>query len=79
MFRLVPSVALLLLLMIGCVTPAMEFVRGAYKVKQAGTIFLIANPFKTVLHPDADTHNFICSDVNDSFFYRHLAQPAEAD
>ena len=73
------AAALALLLMIGCITPAMEFVRGVYKVRQAGTIFLTANPFETVLHPDADTHNFICQDTNDAFFYRHLARPADAD
>jgi len=65
------------LLLIGSVTPLMEFARGAYKVKQAGTIFLTANPFETVLHPEADTHNFICQDVDTSFFYRHLAKPAQ--
>ena len=57
--------------------PMMEFARGAYKVKQAGTIFLTANPFETVLHPEADTHNFICPDVDESLFYRHLAKPAQ--
>lgn len=73
----VAALALSALLLIGSVTPMMEFVRGAYKVKTAGTIFLTANPFKTVLHPDADTHNFICEDVSDAFFYRFLAKPAQ--
>ncbi len=74
------SAALLLslLLLVGSVTPLMEFARGAYKVRQAGTLFLTADPFKTVLHPDADTHNFICPDVDSSFFYRYLAKPAKA-
>lgn len=72
-------VLLSFLLLVGSITPVMEFVRGAYKVKQAGTIFLTANPFKTVLHPEADTHNFICEDVTDAFFYRHLARPAQTD
>jgi len=75
--RRAPALILTALLVIGSITPAMEFVRGAYKVRQAGTIFLPADPFKTVLHPDADTHNFICPDVSDSLFYRHLAKPAQ--
>ena len=73
------AAALALLLAVGCITPAMEFLRGVYKVRQAGTIFLTANPFETVLHPDADTHNFICQDTSDALFYRHLAQPADSD
>ena len=73
----IATLALAALLMIGSITPIMEFARGAYKVKTAGTIFLTANPFQTVLHPDADTHNFICPDVNDAFFYRYLAKPAQ--
>ena len=77
--RRAPALLLTALLLIGSITPMMEFVRGAYKVKQAGTIFLTANPFITVLHPDADTHNFICQDVNDAIFYRTLARPADAD
>lgn len=64
------------LLLIGCITPGLEFLRGAYKVKTAGTIFLTADPFKTVLHPDADTHNFICQDVTQSIFYRYIANGA---
>lgn len=76
--RRAPALVLTTLLLIGSVTPAMEFIRGAYKVKQARTIFLTANPFKTVLHPDADTHNFICPDVNASLFYRYLAKPAQS-
>lgn len=75
--RRISALLLTALLLIGSVTPLMEFVRGAYKVKQAGTIFLTANPFKTVLHPDADTHNFICQDVDTAFFYRYLAKPAQ--
>ena len=74
--RRIPALILSALLLLGSITPLMEFVRGAYKVKQAGTIFLTANPFETVLHPEADTHNFICSDVNDALFYRYLAKPA---
>jgi len=70
-------IALALLLLIGSFTPMMEFVRGAYKVKKAGTIFLTANPFKTVLHPDADTYNFICEDTDSAIFYRYLARPAK--
>lgn len=75
--RSAPALLLAALLLIGSITPMMEFARGAYKVKQAGTIYLTANPFETVLHPDADTHNFICPDVNESLFYRHLAKPAQ--
>ncbi|MBR5287902.1 MAG: hypothetical protein IKU34_04835 [Clostridia bacterium] len=73
--RRAAAIALTCLLLIGSVTPMMEFVRGAYKVKKAGTIFLTANPFKTVLHPEADTYNFICEDVADAVFYRYLAKP----
>lgn len=72
--RRIGALALSVLLLIGCVTPGLEFVRGAYKVKQAGTIFLTADPFKTVLHPDADTHNFICQDISASAFYKYLAK-----
>ena len=62
------------LLMIGAVTPLEEFRRGIYKAREAGTIFLTADPFGTVLHPDADTDNFICRDVGAHAFYRYLAR-----
>lgn len=62
------------LLLIGSVTPLLEFERGAYKVMLAGTNFMYSDPYKTVLHEDADTFNFICEDVDSSFFYRHLAR-----
>ena len=62
------------LLTIGAVTPLEEFRRGVYKVREAGTIFLTADPFGTVLHPDADTDNFICRDVGAHAFYRYLAR-----
>ncbi|MDO5377531.1 MAG: hypothetical protein Q4G52_04270 [Clostridia bacterium] len=65
---------LALLLLIGSVTPLLEFERGAYKVKLAGTNFMYSDPYKTVLCEDADTFNFICEDVDSSFFYRHLAR-----
>ena len=65
---------LALLLLIGAGTPLLEFERGVYKVKTAGTIFLTADPFGTVLHEDANTYNFICSDVSRSAFYRYLAR-----
>lgn len=61
-------------LLIGSVTPLLEFERGAYKVMQAGTNFMYSDPYKTVLCEDADTFNFICEDVDASFFYRHLAR-----
>ena len=60
--------------MIGAVTPLEEFRRGIYKVRESGTIFLTADPFGTVLHPDADTDNFICRDVREHWFYRYLAR-----
>ena len=63
-----------MLLTIGAVTPLEEFRRGVYKVREAGTIFLTADPFGTVLHPDADTDNFICRDVENHLFYRYLAK-----
>ena len=63
-----------MLLLIGAVTPLEEFRRGVYKVREAGTIFLTADPFGTVLHPDADTDNFICRDVKDHLFYRYFAR-----
>ena len=62
------------LLLIGAVTPMMEFERGAYRVVQAGHMGLIADPFGTVLHPDADTFNFICADTSQSAFYRYMAR-----
>lgn len=70
-----PALLLAALLLVGCITPMVEFARGVYKVKTAGTIFLAADPFKTVLHPDADTHNFICEDVESAAFYRYFAKP----
>lgn len=66
--------ALALLLLLGSITPLMEFERGIYKVREAGTIFLSADPFGTVLHPDADTDNFICRDVYSAPFYRYVAR-----
>lgn len=68
------ALVLAILLAVGSVTPLMEFARGAYKVKTAGTNFMYADPYKTVLHEDADTFNFICDDVHASFFYRYLAR-----
>lgn len=65
---------LALLLLIGSVTPLLEFERGAYKVKLAGTPFMYSDPYKTVLCEDADTFNFICKDTGASFFYRHIAR-----
>lgn len=65
---------LALLLLVGAGTPLLEFERGVYKVKTAGTIFLTADPFGTVLHEDANTYNFICNDVSQSAFYRYLAR-----
>lgn len=61
-------------LLVGSVTPLLEFERGAYKVKLAGTNFMYSDPYKTVLCEDADTFNFICEDVDSSFFYRYLAR-----
>jgi len=61
-------------LLIGAVTPYMEFKLGAYRVMKAGHMNLIADPFGTVLHPDADTFNFICRNTEQSFFYRTLAK-----
>lgn len=52
--------------MIGAVTPLEEFRRGIYKVREAGTIFLTADPFGTVLHPDADTDNFTAATCADT-------------
>ena len=72
--RKVSAALLAVLLMIGAVTPLEEFRRGIYKVREAGTIFLAADPFGTVLHPDADTDNFICRDVREHWFYRYLAR-----
>ena len=65
---------LALFLLIGSVTPLLEFERGAYKVMLAGTNFMYSDPYKTVLCEDADTFNFICEDTSSSFFYRHLAR-----
>ena len=65
---------LALFLLIGSVTPLLEFERGAYKVRLAGTCFMVSDPYKTVLCEDADTFNFICEDVSTSFFYRTLAR-----
>lgn len=62
------------LLLVGSITPLLEFARGVYKAKTAGTIFLASDPFQTVLHPEADTHNFICKDVTTSTFYKHFAR-----
>ena len=67
------------LLALGALTPLMEFERGAYKVKLAGTNFMYSDPFKTVLHEDADTFNFICEDVNASAFYKYIARKGPAD
>ena len=72
--RKVSAALLAVLLMIGAVTPLEEFRRGIYKVREAGTIFLTADPFGTVLHPNADTDNFICRDVREHWFYRYLAR-----
>ena len=72
--RKLSAALLAVLLTIGAVTPLEEFRRGVYKVREAGTIFLTADPFGTVLHPDADTDNFICRDVESHLFYRYLAK-----
>ena len=69
-----PAAVLALLLAIGAITPMLEFERGAYKVMLAGTNFMYADPYGTVMHPDADTYNFVCEDVDAAFFYRHLAR-----
>ncbi len=61
-------------LLIGSVTPMLEFHRGAYKVFRRGMFHQFSDPFKTVLHPNADTDNFTCSDTENSFFYRYLAR-----
>ena len=73
------AVLLAVLLALGAITPMLEFERGAYKVMMAGTNFMYSDPFKTVLHEDADTFNFICNDVNNSTFYRHFARKGPAD
>jgi len=70
---------LAVLLALGAITPMLEFERGAYKVMMAGTNFMYSDPFKTVLHEDADTFNFICNDVNESTFYKHFARKGPAD
>lgn len=69
------SVALVFLLVIGGITPMLEFERGAYRVMKAGTNRLFSDPYKTVLHPYADTGNFICSDTSASLFYKYIAKP----
>ena len=72
--RLRPTSAVLLaLLLVGFQTPLQEFERGTYRVMKAGTNRIFSDPFGTVLHPDADTHNFICLNTEQSFFYRHIA------
>ena len=68
------AAVLIIALAIGAITPMLEFERGAYKVKIAGTNRLFSDPFKTVLHPDADTDNFICSDISSSAFYKYIAR-----
>lgn len=70
--------ALSLLLLIGSITPLLEFERGAYKVMLAGTNFMYSDPYGTVMNPDADTFNFVCEDVTASAFYRHLARKGPA-
>ena len=42
-------------------------------------LFLTADPFKTVLHEEADTFNFICNDVSNSTFYKHFARKGPAN
>ena len=61
-------------LLIGSITPMLEFQRGAYKVFRLGMFHQFSDPYKTVLHPYADTENFICTDTESSFFYRYLAR-----
>ena len=69
-----PAFVLALLLAIGAITPMLEFERGAYKVMLAGTNFMYSDPYGTVMHPDADTYNFVCMDVHDAPFYRFIAR-----
>ncbi|MBP3655820.1 MAG: hypothetical protein J6K32_03905 [Clostridia bacterium] len=69
---------LVLLLALGSITPVQEFKTGINMVRQAGTNFMFADSFKTVLHPDAHTFNFICDDVNSSVFYRYFARKGAA-
>ena len=69
-----PAFVLALLLAIGAITPMLEFERGAYKVMLAGANFMYSDPYGTVMHPDADTYNFVCMDVHDAPFYRFIAR-----
>ncbi|MBQ9007996.1 MAG: hypothetical protein IJ088_01515 [Clostridia bacterium] len=68
------SGCLVVALLIGSITPMLEFRRGMYKVVRLGMFRQFSDPFKTVLHPYADTENFICTDTDSSFFYRHIAR-----
>ena len=65
---------LIAVLLIGSITPMLEFQRGAYKVFRLGMFHQFSDPYKTVLHPYADTENFSCTDTESSFFYRYLAR-----
>ncbi|MBQ8095002.1 MAG: hypothetical protein IJ242_15730 [Clostridia bacterium] len=71
------TILLVIAMLIGAITPLLEFERGAYNIKMHGFERRFADPFGTVLHPDADTANFICRDTTSSFFYQHLARNAD--
>ena len=68
------SGCLIAVLLIGSITPMLEFQRGAYKVIRLGMFRQYSDPYKTVLHPGADTENFICTDTKNSFFYQYVAR-----
>ncbi len=75
--RLPVRLLVVLVLLVGSITPMKEFERGAYRVMKAGTFRMFSDPFKTVLHPQADTANFICEDTGQELFYQLLARPRD--
>ena len=66
-----------IILIIGMVTPTMEFYRGIYKVTEGQKLDLVADGIYTLnkYHPSGDVYgNFVSEGYKESIFFKYLAQ-----
>ena len=70
-------VCLVIGLLIGVCTPAMEMFRSIYHVVTQKTILLAKDPFGSIGTLN-EANNFVAIDYKDDFFFQHLAAPSNS-
>ena len=62
-------------LAIGIFTPMTEFKRGIDEYVENGYHPVIRDYYKTIIHEEAQTENYVCTDIENSLFFTYLAKP----